>query len=180
MRKVHIFYFALVVFGLVLSNSAQHAVAEPAVTIFTQPPAPEELADILYKPRYRSVQGKREKQPDLFGMMINFELDSTTILAESLPLLDSVGEMLTLERVKDHALVVEGHTDARGTNAHNQGLSERRALAIKKYLVDSFEVSAKRLVTVGQGESKLHDGSDPKNPLNRRVVFRPVKSIVVN
>ncbi|MGI9286872.1 MAG: OmpA family protein [Pseudomonadales bacterium] len=180
MRKVHVFYFALVVFGLVLSNSAQRALAEPAVTIFTQPPAPEELADILYQPRYRSVQGKREKQPDLFGMMINFELDSIKILPESLPLLDSVGEMLTLERVKDHALVVEGHTDARGTHAHNQDLSERRALAIKKYLVDSFQVSSKRLVTVGQGETKLHDGSDPKNPLNRRVAFRPVKSIVVN
>lgn len=154
--------------------------AEQAIPIFTQPPAPEELADILYKPRYRSVQGKQEKQPDLFGMMINFELDSTKILPDSLPLLDSVGEMLTLERVKEHALVVEGHTDARGTNAHNQDLSERRALAIKKYLVDSFGVASKRFVTVGQGETKLYDGNDPKNPVNRRVVFRPVKSIVVN
>lgn len=180
MRKVHVFYFAFAVIGLILSNSAQRAIAEPAITIFTQPPAPEELADILYKPRYRNVQGKQEKQPDLFGMMINFELDSTKILPESLPLLDSVGEMLTMERVKDHALVVEGHTDARGTKQHNQGLSERRAQAIKKYLADSFEISPKRLVTVGQGETKLHDGSDPKNPVNRRVVFRPVKSIVVN
>lgn len=181
MRNVRIpYFFALAIAALVLSNAAQRAVAGPAMPVFTQPPAPEELADILYKPRYRSVDGKREKEPDLFGMLINFELDSTKILPESLPLLDSVGEMLTLERVKNQSLVVEGHTDSRGTARHNQGLSERRAQAIKKYLVESFEVKPKRLITVGQGENKLHDGNKPKDPINRRVEFRPLKSIVVN
>lgn len=159
------------------------ATAKPAyadrVEIFVEPPAPEVLAKILYKPRYRSVNNDQVKQADTFGMMINFKFDSTEMLPESLPLLDSVGEMLTLDSARGRALIIEGHTDGKGTEFYNQGLSERRAEAIKKYLVNSFAVDPQRLITVGQGESQLYDGGNPLNPLNRRAEFKPLKNIVV-
>ena len=166
--------------AILLLLSAFTAVADDADTIFTRPPAPEALADLLYGPKYRSASTFGEDAPGRFGMMINFEYNSTKIVPKSLPLLDSVGEMLRLEEVKSEVLVIEGHADAKGTDAYNRRLSERRADAIKHYLVGTFDVPPEQLVTVGEGESKLHNREDPFDAINRRVVFRTIRSIVVD
>jgi outer membrane protein OmpA-like peptidoglycan-associated protein len=168
-----------------LANVANAAHAAPpandsaaqSAPLFIEPPAPEELARLLFKPRYRSVGGVNQREPNLFSMMINFEFDSTRILPQSLPLLDSVGQMLDLPETRAESLVVEGHTDASGAEGYNQSLSERRATAIRDYLVASFGVKAERLIIVGYGKTRPYDGSEPTNPLNRRAAFRPLKAI---
>lgn len=147
------------------------------ITVFERAPAPEVLADILYGPRYRGTAKSSDTQQ--FGMMINFEYDSTVVLPDSLPLLDSVGKMLDLEPAKTEVLVIEGHADASGSERHNHDLSIRRARAIKKYLVNGYSVDSGRLVTVGQGESNLHNAEQPEDPINRRVVFRTLDSVVI-
>ena len=149
------------------------------IEIFVEPPSPESLASILYKPRYRSVDGVKTKQANAFGMMVNFVYDSTRILADSLPMLDSVGEMLNLEKVKNQVLVIEGHTDARGAEYYNDDLSLRRANAVKLYLIASFDIQPERLVIIGRGESNLYDSSDPDAALNRRVEFKPQNNLVI-
>ena len=149
------------------------------IEVFIAPPAPEELASILYQPRYRSVDGVTTKQANAFGMMVNFVYDSTRILADSLPMLDSVGEMLNLENVKNQVLVIEGHTDAKGTEFYNDDLSLRRANAVKLYLIASFDIQPERLVIIGQGENNLYDHSDPLAALNRRVEFKPQDNVVI-
>ena len=153
------------------------AAPPPDAPVFIEPPAPEALARLLFKPRYRSVGGVTTREPNLVAMMINFEFDSTRILPQSLPLLDSVGQMLDLPEARSESLVIEGHTDASGAEAYNQTLSERRAGAIRDYLVASFGVKAERLIIVGYGKTRPYDGSDPINPLNRRAAFRPLKAI---
>ncbi len=65
--------------------------------------------------------------------------------------------------------MVAGHTDAAGGEEYNQGLSERRADAIKRYLVDKYGITGTDLVTVGYGKSKLKDPSQPLSEVNRRV-----------
>jgi outer membrane protein OmpA-like peptidoglycan-associated protein len=162
--------------ALVAASVATHA-ADAQAPLFVEPPAPEALAKLLFKPRYRSVGGVQTREPNLVAMMINFEFDSTRILPQSLPLLDSVGQMLDLPEARSESLVIEGHTDASGAEAYNQGLSERRAGAIRDYLVASFGVKAERLIIVGYGKTRPYDGSDPSNPLNRRAAFRPLKAI---
>ncbi len=174
------FIFTFFIFLLSLNLYARSPDNSPAMPIFVEPPLPQALANILFKPRYRTIEGQSVKEPDMFGMMINFEYDSTRILPESLPLLDSVGEMLTLERVKNEALIIEGHTDAKGTDVYNYDLSERRAQAIKDYLTASFAIEPERMLIIGRGEEELYDGSDPLNPLNRRAVFKPLKNISIN
>lgn len=156
------------------------AAADNADTIFTRPPAPQQLAELLYGPKYRSASARTSDAPGRFGMMINFEYDSTKIVPKSLPLLDSVGEMLRLEDVANELLVIEGHADAKGPDGYNRNLSERRADAIKRYLVGTFDIPAERLVTVGEGESQLHNREDPYHAVNRRVVFRAIRSIVID
>jgi OmpA-OmpF porin, OOP family len=76
-------------------------------------------------------------------------------------------------------VTIEGHTDSIGSESYNQRLSERRALAVKHYLV-SRGVAGDRLDTVGYGESrpvapnKTPDGKD--NPegraMNRRAELK--------
>lgn len=149
------------------------------IEIFKEPPSPQRLADIVFAPRYRSASVAEEDGANRFGMMINFEHDSTKVLPESLPLLDSVGKMLDLAAVREEVLVIEGHTDASGTERYNENLSVRRANAIKYYLIESYNIDPGRLVTIGHGETALHDSVTPTNPINRRVEFRSMDTIVV-
>ena len=158
---------------LLLITAAGTAAAD--TPLFTQPPAPEELARLLFEPRFRGVDG--QQQENLFAMCIQFEFDSTAVVPKSLPLLDSVGEMMTLPDVQGRSIVVEGHTDAKGTETYNDDLSRRRAAAIKRYLVDSFGLDASRLVVTGKGETRPHDREDPHAAVNRRVVFKPLTKI---
>lgn len=171
-------YLLAIVFAAMFANAGVTKSAE--TVLFIAPPAPQELADILFKPRYRSVNGHVQPAENAFGMMVNFSFDSTRILPDSLALLDSVGEMLRLERVANEVLVIEGHTDSTGTERYNHGLSERRAEAIKHYLVESFAIDPQRLVTLGKGEVDLYDLKHPENPLNRRAVFKPLSNISVD
>ena len=72
----------------------------------------------------------------------------------------------------NYRLTIEGHCDERGTEKYNRALSERRALAVKKYLM-ARNVDGARLITVGYGEEKLaSNGKTSKDhALNRRAEF---------
>lgn len=156
--------------------------AEPPLLI-AEPPAPETLAKLLVPPRYRSadmeIDGTQAESGGGFGMLINFELNSAAISPESLPLLESVGKMFELPRVAGKVIVVAGHADARGSDAYNQALSERRANTIKEYLVESFGIEPNRLMTVGYGEYQPYDRADPLNGINRRVEFSAAAGISI-
>ena len=68
---------------------------------------------------------------------------------------------------------IGGHTDSAGIAAKNQALSERRAQAVKKFLVKEG-VAAERLDAVGYGAAKPVDGNDTPagRANNRRVEFK--------
>lgn len=57
-------------------------------------------------------------------------------------------------------ITVEGHTDAIGTDKYNQSLSERRAEAVKKYLVKEGGIDETKISTIGYGESKPVTSND--------------------
>ncbi len=100
---------------------------------------------------------------------INFDYNSADISAKSMPSVQALGRALTNAELKGSTFVVAGHTDAAGGEEYNQNLSERRADAIKKYLVDKYGINGSDLVTVGYGKSKLKDASQPMAEANRRV-----------
>jgi outer membrane protein OmpA-like peptidoglycan-associated protein len=70
-------------------------------------------------------------------------------------------------------IVIEGHTDDRGTDPHNNKLSTDRASSVRSYLVKSG-ISADRLDAKGYGKTKpIEKGvSDAARQRNRRVEFR--------
>jgi outer membrane protein OmpA-like peptidoglycan-associated protein len=100
---------------------------------------------------------------------INFDYNSADISARSQPSVQALGRALSNPDLKGSTFIVAGHTDAAGGEAYNQDLSERRADAIKRYLVDKFGIAGPDLVTVGYGKSKLKDSANPMAEANRRV-----------
>ena len=100
---------------------------------------------------------------------ITFDYNSADISAKSIPSVQALGRALSSAELKGSTFVVAGHTDAAGTEEYNQNLSERRADAIKKYLIDKYGINGSDLVTVGYGKSKLKDPSQPLAEVNRRV-----------
>ncbi len=105
------------------------------------------------------------------GLNILFEFNSTSVLPESIPYLQRLGEVLTLPENSTKVVSVVGHTDATGGAAYNQSLSEQRALAVGQYLVDTWQIDPNRLAVEGRGKSQPLAGTDPFDGINRRVEF---------
>ena len=100
-----------------------------------------------------------------------FEFDSAVIKAESFALLDEVASALAAH--PEIALVeVQGHTDDQGGADYNRRLSQQRAEAVSRYLVQRG-VSSSRLSSRGYGEdAPLQPGTAPEvRATNRRVEF---------
>jgi outer membrane protein OmpA-like peptidoglycan-associated protein len=84
-------------------------------------------------------------------------------------MLDNLAAALKDERLAVFDFLIGGHTDAVGSDAYNQKLSEKRAWAVKKYLMSRHSVSAQRLIEKGFGEARLLKPNEPFDGINRRV-----------
>ena len=109
-----------------------------------------------------------KKKPNI-DLEITFEYNSAIIGQKAMPQVTALGEALTSAELKGSTFIVAGYTDAKGGETYNQGLSERRADAVKQFLKDKYGIDASKLVTVGYGKTQLKNGSDPFAAENRRV-----------
>jgi OmpA-OmpF porin, OOP family len=102
---------------------------------------------------------------------ILFDTGSDRIRPESTPTLWEIADMLSQH--PDLRLRIEGHTENVGDAAANQQLSERRAEAVRQYLVASRGIDAARLTAVGKGQSEPAESNDTPEGRqnNRRVVL---------
>lgn len=101
---------------------------------------------------------------------VNFKFDSSRIEPASEQILNQAVE--ALNNASSVNVRIEGHTDSTGSDAYNQSLSERRANAVRDYLVD-HGIDGARLTTEGKGESQpvaSNDTADGRYQ-NRRVEF---------
>ena len=127
------------------------------------------------RPSRSLSMGEREqiaaivKDKPKIDLEINFDYNSDRISAKSLPSVHALGRALANPDLKGSTFILAGHTDAAGGDAYNQDLSERRADAIKRYLVEKASIAAADLVTVGYGKTKLKDPANPLSEVNRRV-----------
>lgn len=102
---------------------------------------------------------------------ILFDVDSDVLRPESTPVLNEIER--TLSQHEDLSIVIEGHTDATGDDAHNLDLSERRAASVVAWLTRQ-DIDARRLTAVGKGETEpaADNGTPEGRQANRRVVVR--------
>src|ERR1700739_900664 len=108
------------------------------------------------------------KKPKI-DLEINFDYNSASISEGSMSAVQHLGEALSDTQLAGTTFVVSGYTDAVGGEEFNQGLSERRADTIKKYLVDNYHIAAGDLITVGYGKTHLANPDKPEDAANRRV-----------
>jgi len=134
------------------------------------------FVDTLRNRKTRSLSlGEREEIAEIASTKPNIDLDiqfdynSAEISTTSMPSVQALGMALSDANLKGSTFVVAGHTDAIGSEAYNQDLSERRADSIKRYLTEKYGINGTDLVTVGYGKTKPKDPNAPLDPVNRRV-----------
>ena len=154
--------------------SAQPAYrADQIVNLFAPQPDPEEgenRAVCVGTEKECKQQQAKGHLAQSFDLQVTFELNSNSLTGNARQNLDEFAKALGDTRLSSHAFVVEGHTDARGGNAYNMNLSERRAKAVVKYLTEKGVASAK-LKPKGYGKLKPKT-PDPFEAANRRVETR--------
>ena len=102
-----------------------------------------------------------------------FDFDKAIVKPEGKAALD--GLLAKLQGMNTEVMVTVGHTDAVGTDQYNQKLSQRRAEAVKAYLV-AAGVAADRVYTEGKGEAQpvADNKSAAGRAKNRRVTVEVV------
>tara|TARA_Y100001970_G_C14258231_1_gene877254 strand:+ start:2195 stop:2743 length:549 start_codon:yes stop_codon:yes gene_type:complete len=113
--------------------------------------------------------GTQEDLVQNVGDRIFFDLDSAVLSPQSRGILEKQAEWLRL--FPDLSLTIEGHCDERGTREYNLALGERRASAVRSYLI-ALGVEGQRLNTISYGKERPYAlGHDEEAwNLNRRSV----------
>ncbi len=102
-------------------------------------------------------------------LKVNFDIGKSVIKKQYYNELKVVGDALNEQ--KNLKGIIEGHTDHVGADKTNLNLSQRRANAVRDYIVKNFKIDKKRLAAKGYGESKpVADNSTVEGrAMNRRI-----------
>jgi outer membrane protein OmpA-like peptidoglycan-associated protein len=98
-----------------------------------------------------TIQGD-DKLPSI-DLHIPFEFNSDKLTTEGLLTLKRLGAALKDPRLSGYRFRIAGHTDAKGSMEYNQKLSERRAEAVRNYLVFQYDIEPDRIETVLRKDS---------------------------
>lgn len=133
--------------------------------VYTPPPPPPTIVEASIEERIIITQ------------KIHFEFGKSLIRPISYPILDDVAELLK-RNTQILKVRVEGHTDWIGSDAGNLKLSQRRAEAVRSYLIQKG-VEASRLEAVGYGETRpIADNNTVQGRArNRRTEFKVIAAV---
>lgn len=100
---------------------------------------------------------------------VKFDFDKAQVKDDSYGDIKNLADFMN--QYPQTTTVVEGHTDSVGSDTYNQGLSERRANAVRDVLVNQYGVSGDRVNAVGYGEARpvADNATDGGRAVNRRV-----------
>jgi outer membrane protein OmpA-like peptidoglycan-associated protein len=118
-----------------------------------------------------AVMAREAARTSALSVPVPFAFDSAEILPSAKTQLDAIAAGIRMLPA-NQKVVIEGHTDAIGTEEYNDALSQRRAQSVRRYLVAMHGIDAARLQAVGLGEHNPLPGRDPLAGENRRVQFR--------
>jgi outer membrane protein OmpA-like peptidoglycan-associated protein len=165
----------------------------PPRDVFAAEVDDEELEEILVAPprrkikqRYNSVE-EIAVQPKLRDSVSRIEIDTIRfgtnqafVREEQLSSLDGIAAIVEriVRKYPNEVFMIEGHTDAVGSDAANNRLSKLRAEAVKKALVSYYVIPARNLRTVGLGERFLKIPTADAEPENRRVSISRVTQLL--
>lgn len=129
---------------------------------------------------FRRRPDLRRSAPSIDIQAINFAFGSAEIPRSEFRKVREIARAFDqIERRRRGArFLIEGHTDAVGSRASNQVLSERRAQSLKRLLAGEFGIPSRSLETVGYGEDYLLVDTPYEDWRNRRVTIRRIDEFV--
>ena len=143
---------------------------DPNTTILSRP--------ILRDPfKEKGIGEAGEDPPPAVDLHLPFDYNSDKLNFDTITTLRQLGGALSDPKLAGYRFKIAGYTDAKGTADYNQKLSERRAQAVRDYLVAQYDVAPNRLETVGYGLNQLADPAKPLDAINRRVQIVNVGTI---
>ena len=139
-------------------------------------PSPDQLTNFLFpeaqceSTKYQCLAVRPTGERSV-GMDIRFPTASAELTPEARAQLENLGKALAARsgKLAPGEIVIEGHTDARGSDELNRKLSAARAQSVARHLVAVYGVDAKALRPVGKGKEDLKDTANPDSQANRRV-----------
>ncbi len=109
----------------------------------------------------------------VLNIFIHFDFNRASLSPEGKEQSHNLGLALSDDDFERNTFTLIGHTDAKGSDKYNMGLSERRARMVRLYLIQNFsKLSGKRLLTEWRGKRELLYPDNPEDALNRRVEIR--------
>ncbi len=161
------------------TSIASQIEATPSATTSTklQSSAPTQTTTTSVQQAITDLQAQKTQA----GLKINlpenilFDFDKSDIRPNAKPTLQKLSVLL--KNYQSSPVIINGHTDSKGSDEYNQSLSERRAEAVKNYVVQNFGINGDRLTPKGLGKtqpiapnSKPDGSDDPEGrQKNRRV-----------
>jgi outer membrane protein OmpA-like peptidoglycan-associated protein len=132
------------------------------------------LDEIRYSP------GVRDRMPRIDLDTINFETGSWEITPDQAQKLASIAQGINqaVQSNPREVYLIEGHTDAVGSDVDNLSLSDRRAEAVAQVLTEQFQVPAENLTSQGYGEQYLKVPTQGPERVNRRVTMRRITPLL--
>jgi outer membrane protein OmpA-like peptidoglycan-associated protein len=128
----------------------------------------------------RYGRGLRERMRRVDLDAITFAFGSWEVEESQYSKLERVARALkrVLRRNPDEMFLIEGHTDAVGSDIDNLSLSDRRAESVAIILSDEFSVPPENLTTQGYGEQYLKELTNGPSRVNRRVAVRRITPLL--
>ena len=125
---------------------------------------------------YRVLERMRRVDLDT----INFEFGSWDVGPDQYDQLERIAGALRriINRSPDEVFLIEGHTDAVGSDIDNLSLSDRRAETVAVILSENFGIPPENLTTQGYGEQYLKVLTDGPSRINRRVSLRRITPLL--
>jgi outer membrane protein OmpA-like peptidoglycan-associated protein len=131
-----------------------------------QPPGPPMSSALGSEQAAKRADSRGVPSVDL---EIFFAYKSTEITPEAAAALVPLGRALGDPRLAGDTFLIAGHSDGKGSADYNVDLSQKRADAVRLYLISKFGIGPERLIATGMGAKHLKNTSDPRAAENRRV-----------
>lgn len=169
--RISYFIAALAILALPVAAIAQETSAE-SIRCSLDPACPKGAPKPAGGKLYRSINPTADVKTttqNAIDLNIAFEYNSAVLQNDARITLDSLGKALSDPSLAGYKFLIGGHTDAKGRPSYNKVLSERRAQAVRNYLVTNYHIPASRLTAEGFGSVQLIDPEHPEGERNRRV-----------
>jgi OmpA-OmpF porin, OOP family len=128
----------------------------------------------------RYTHNLREWMPRIDLDTITFETGSWEVTPDQARLLEPIAEAMqrAIRRNRDEVYMIEGHSDAVGSDVDNLSLSDRRAESVAEILTQDYGIPPENLTTQGYGEQYLKVPTQGPELRNRRVTVRRITPLL--